>query len=91
MVCGSGRSGVVTMAVAQAQQELLQVIEKKLDALAQKQAGPDAVEALVQPLLANIKASSERQKQFARRLSYGLRHHYIRRYHPATTVESDDE
>jgi len=71
--------------------EFLQVVEKKLDALAQKQAAPEAVDALVQPLLANIKMPAERQKQFAHRLAYGLRHQYIRRYHPATSIESDDE
>lgn len=87
----SGRSGIVSSSIVQAQLEFLQAIEKKLEALAQKQAGPEAVDALVQPFLANIKAPAERQKQFARRLAYGLRHYYIRRYHPTTSVESDDE
>ncbi len=87
----SGRSGIVSFAVVQAQRDLLLVIEKKLEALAQKQAGPEAVEALVQPLLTNIKAPAERHKQFARRLAYGLRHYYMRRYHPVTNLESDEE
>ena len=87
----SGRSGVVSSSIIQAQLEFIQLIETKLEALAQKQAGPEAVDALVQPLLANIKAPADRQKQFARRLAYGLRHQYIRRYHPTTNLDSDEE
>jgi cyclase len=87
----SGRSGVVSYAVVQAQRELLSTIEKKLETLAQKQAGPEALAALVQPLLATIKAPAERQKQFSRRLAYGLRHYYMRRYHPSTSLENNEE
>lgn len=87
----SGRSGIVSYAVVQAQRELLLSIEKKMENLAQKQAGPDAVGALVQPLLATMKAPAERQKQFARRLTYGLRHYYIRHYHPSASLENDEE
>lgn len=87
----SGRSGVVSSAIIQSQQELLVTVEKKLEHLAQKQAAPEAVEALVQPLLSSIKVSGDRQKQSARRLSYGLRHYYMRRYHPSTNLENDEE
>ena len=87
----SGRSGVVSYAVVQAQRELLLSIEKKMENLAQKQAAPEAVAALAQPLLATMKAPAERQKQFARRLAYGLRHYYIRRYHPSANLENDEE
>ncbi len=87
----SGRSGVVSSSIIQAQRELLLTIEKKLEVLAQKQAGPEAIAALIQPLLASIKAPAERQKQFSRRLGYGLRHYYMRRYHPTPNLESDEE
>jgi cyclase len=87
----SGRSGTVSSAIIQTQRELLATVEKKLETLGQKQAGPEAVEALIQPLIASIKAPAERQKQFARRLAYGLRHYYTRRYHPSANPENDEE
>ena len=87
----SGRSGTVSSAVIQSQRELLLTIEKKLETLAQKQAGPEALDALIQPMLASVKAPADRQKQFARRLAYGLRHYYMRRYHPSANPENDEE
>lgn len=87
----SGRSGVVSQAVVQAQRELLLSIEEKLEALAQKHAGPEALEPLAQQLLATMKAPADRQKQFARRLLYGLRHYYMRRYRPTSNTEHDEE
>jgi cyclase len=87
----SGRSGLVSNAVIQAQSELLLTIESKLETIAQTQGGVDALEALIQPLLATIKGPAERQKPFARRLAYGLRHYYMRRYHPSANPENDEE
>lgn len=87
----SGRSGIVSHGVIQAQRDLLLSIEEKLEALAQKNAGPEALEPLAQQLLASIKAPADRQKQFARRLAYGLRHYYMRRYRPTNNTEHDEE
>ncbi len=87
----SGRSGVVSPAVVQAQRDLLVSIEEQLEALAQKRAGPEALEPLAQQLLATIKAPADRQKQYGRRLIYGLRHYYMRRYHPNSTVDTSEE
>jgi glyoxylase-like metal-dependent hydrolase (beta-lactamase superfamily II) len=87
----SGRSGVISHAVIQAQRELLLTIEKKLEGLAEKQAGPEAIDALIQPLLAAVRAPADRQKQYARRLAYGLRHYYMRRYHPSSNFDNDEE
>ena len=87
----SGRSGVVTSSVIQAQHDFLLTVQKKLDTLAQKQAALEALEGLVQPWLAGIKAPAERQKQFARRLAYGLRHYYARHYQPTSAAEINEE
>jgi glyoxylase-like metal-dependent hydrolase (beta-lactamase superfamily II) len=87
----SGRSGIVSQAVVRAQRELLVSIEEKLDALAQKRAGAEALEPVCQELLATIKAPADRQKQFARRLIYGLRHYYLRRYHLTGAVDTSEE
>lgn len=87
----SGRSGIVSPAVIQAQRELLVTIEKNLETLAQKRAGLEALETMAQQLLATIKTPADRQKQYARRLIYGLRHYYIRRYHPTNVVDVGEE
>jgi len=87
----SGRSGVVSSAVIQTQRELLVTIEKNLEALVQKRAGLEALEGIAQQLLATIKIPADRQKQYARRLIYGLRHYYVRRYHPTNVVDVGEE
>lgn len=87
----SGRSGVVSQSVIQAQLDLLTNINQKLEVLGQKRAGPEALEPLAQELLTSIKAPADRQKQFARRLIYGLRHYYMRRYHPNAHLDNVEE
>lgn len=87
----SGRSGLVNKVDIQAQRDFIANLATQMDALAQKQAGADAVEALIQPLLAAVKAPAERQKQYAQRLAHGLRHYYQRRYHPTSNLETDEE
>jgi hypothetical protein len=44
---------------------------------------------LVEGLLGGYKVPTTRQKNFAQRLRYGLRHYYIRHYHPINGA--DDE
>jgi glyoxylase-like metal-dependent hydrolase (beta-lactamase superfamily II) len=87
----SGRSGVVSLSAVQAQRDLIANILAEMDALMQKQAGPEAVDALIQPLLAAVKAPPERQKQYAQRLAYGLRHYFLRRYHPSSNLDTEEE
>ena len=87
----SGRNGVVSAGVIQTQRELLTTIEKNLETLAQKRAGLEALEAMAQQLLGMIKIPADRQKQYARRLIYGLRHYYVRRYHPTNVVDVGEE
>jgi glyoxylase-like metal-dependent hydrolase (beta-lactamase superfamily II) len=87
----SGRSSVVSLAAVQAQRELLANISTQLEALAQKQASVEAVEALIPSVLEAVKAPAERHKQYTQRLAYGLRHYYLRRYHPTNSIETEDE
>jgi cyclase len=87
----SGRSGVVNMQVVQAQRDQLSMLHEKLETLGQKQAGPDAVEALIQPLMATIKAPAEKQKQYVQRLAYGLRHYFARHYRSTGNSELEEE
>lgn len=87
----SGRGGVVPYAAVQSQYEQLEQIHNQLEALAKKQASPDEVETLVAPFIANLKAPAHRQKQYAQRLAYGLRHYYLRCYTSSGSSEPFEE
>jgi cyclase len=87
----SGRSGLTSRADIQSQRDFIANLATQLDALAQKQASPEAVSALIPALLTAVKAPAERQKQYAQRLAYGLRHYYQRRYHPTSNSDTDEE
>ncbi len=87
----SGRGGVVPYATVQAQYDQLAKIHDELESLAKRQSEPDAVESLVGPLIAGLKAPSHRQKQYAQRLAYGLRQYYIRYYLSSDSADFFDE
>jgi cyclase len=87
----SGRSGLASRTDIQSQRDFIANLAAQLDALAQKQAGPEAVSALIPALLVAVRAPAERQKQYAQRLAYGLRHYYQRRYHPTSNFDTDEE
>lgn len=87
----SGRGGVVPYAAVQAQSDQLEQIHNKLEELARKQSGPDAVEALVAPLISGLRVPPDRQKQYIQRLSYGLRHYFVRRYYSSSSSEALEE
>ncbi|MCX6078630.1 MAG: hypothetical protein NTW32_03770 [Chloroflexi bacterium] len=87
----SGRGGIMSYGDVQAQREQISGIHAQLEALAQKQAGPDAIENLIQPLLASMKTPAERQRQFFQRLAHGLRHYYVRHYRSSGIVDESEE
>jgi glyoxylase-like metal-dependent hydrolase (beta-lactamase superfamily II) len=87
----SGRSGVIPFGAVQAQWDQINALHEKLEALAQKQAGPDALEGLIQSLMATVKAPAEKQKQYVQRLAYGLRHYFTRHYRPSGSSELEEE
>jgi glyoxylase-like metal-dependent hydrolase (beta-lactamase superfamily II) len=87
----SGRGGVVTYASAQTQRDRISNLHEQLEALALKQAGPDAVESLIQPMVATYRAPAERQKQYFQRLAHGLRHYYARHYRSSGTIDESEE
>jgi cyclase len=87
----SGRSGVIPFTAVHSQRDQINTIHEKLEALAQKQAGPDAVESLIQPLMSTVKAPAEKQKQYVQRLAYGIRHYFERHYRPSGSSELEEE
>jgi glyoxylase-like metal-dependent hydrolase (beta-lactamase superfamily II) len=86
----SGRGGSVAPVTIKAQREVLERIRKGLERLAARHAAVDAVENLIPGLLNFIKVPASRQKQFAQRLRYGLRHYYARHYHRSEDSDKED-
>lgn len=87
----SGRGGVVSDAEIQAQYDRLSRIYNELESLSQRGAGLDAVETLVAPFLSELNIPPQRQKQYAQRLSYGLRQYYSRHYLSGGNTDFFDE
>jgi glyoxylase-like metal-dependent hydrolase (beta-lactamase superfamily II) len=76
----SGRGGVVSVALIKSQVDFIKDAHKRLEKLSQKKQKVDLDGNLVQQLLSNFKVPSARQKQYAQRLRYGLKHYYARHY-----------
>ena len=85
----SGRGGSVTAAAIKLQLEAIKRLHDRLEKLSARNASPESAEKLAESLLGGYKVPAARQKNFAQRLRYGLRHYYVRHYHP--TNGADDE
>ncbi len=85
----SGRGGIVNTQVVRNQLEAIKYLHDKLEKLSAKNAAPEATEKLVEGLLSGYKVPAARQKHFAQRLRYGLRHYYVRHYHPVNGAEDE--
>ena len=80
----SGRGGVVTQQVVRSQAEMLKHIQDKLETLGKKRAAITATDKLAEQILKEYKSPAVRHKQYAHRLSYGLRHYFISHYQPSS-------
>jgi len=58
----------------------LRISTKKLEKLSQKRPKVDVEGSLAQQFLSSFKVPTARQKQYAQRLRYGLKHYYVRHY-----------
>jgi glyoxylase-like metal-dependent hydrolase (beta-lactamase superfamily II) len=87
----SGRSAVVPGTVVETQRETISLIHEQLETLSKNPAGSDSLDGIIPALMASMKAPVGRQKQYFQRLSYGLRHYFVRHYRSTSGVESDDE
>ena len=83
----SGRGGVVNTVLIKSQVVFLKEALKKIEKLSTKKQAADMIEGLIQPLLLNFKAPAARQKQYAQRLRYGLKHYYAKHYQSADNSE----
>lgn len=87
----SGRGGVMPFEAVETQYAQMKTIHEKLEFLANRQANTDEIEALVTPLMTELKIPADRQKQYAQRLSYGLRHYYTRHYNSSSGADTFEE
>ena len=71
---------MVPPALVKSQVDFIKDVDKRLDKLSQKKQKVDLDGNLIQQLLSNFKVPSARQKQYAQRLRYGLKHYYVRHY-----------
>lgn len=83
----SGRGGVVTEAVIKSQVAFLKDVLKRIEKISKKKHSADLVDGLAQPLLSHFKAPATRQKQYAQRLRYGMKHYYARHYQTNDSTE----
>ncbi|MEW6029885.1 MAG: MBL fold metallo-hydrolase [Chloroflexota bacterium] len=87
IVCGRG--GTVNSTTIKNQLDYVKRLHEKLERLAARRAAPDATEALVQKSLTGFRATAARQRHFAQRLRYGLRHYYVRHYRPSGSNDEE--
>lgn len=85
----SGRGGTVTAAMIKSQLEAIKHLHERIEKMSARNAAPETTDRLVEGLLGGYKVPAARQKNFAQRLRYGLRHYYVRHYHPINGA--DDE
>lgn len=87
----SGRSGIVSPETITHQKDLIVKIKEEIENLAAKSAGTEAINNLVQKLIAEYPVSPERQKQYLQRLTHGLQHYYYRHSRSNGTVDESEE
>jgi glyoxylase-like metal-dependent hydrolase (beta-lactamase superfamily II) len=77
----SGRGGIVTPQTIRSQAEILKKIYDKVEKLGKKRStSPTVTDKLAEQFLKEFKAPAAKHKQFAHRLSYGLRNYYALHY-----------
>ena len=80
----SGRGGIVTPQAVRSQSDSLNHMHDKLEALGKKRSNVAVTDKLAEQLLKEYKAPASKHKQYAHRLSYGLRHYYLHHYQPSS-------
>ncbi len=88
----SSRGGLVGAKEVEAQLVFIKELHQKVDSIGKSPNGLEEIESLIPSLVAKMAPPAERLKQYTQRLRYGLRHYYLRRYHPANnTIETEEE
>ncbi len=83
----SGRSGPVAVEGIREQRRMLRYIERRMNALAEREAPAEATEQMIKTILSKFEFPERRREQYVRRLRYGLYHYYVRNHRPAVISE----
>jgi glyoxylase-like metal-dependent hydrolase (beta-lactamase superfamily II) len=87
----SSRGGLIGLKEIEAQKALIEDIHQKVESIGKIPDGMDELEAIIPGLVNSFKPSPERLKQYTQRLRHGLRQYYLRRYHLANSLETEEE
>lgn len=87
----SSRGGLIGLKDIESQLVLIKEIHQKVEAIGKTPEGMNEIEAIIPGLVARLNAPADRLKQYTQRLRYGLRQYYLRRYHPASNIDSEEE
>jgi glyoxylase-like metal-dependent hydrolase (beta-lactamase superfamily II) len=85
----SGRDGLVTQNQTRELMNTLRNLHQKMEDLAAAKGSPEDTEAFLPDLVRRYVNISGKEDQYRTRLRYGLRHYFLRRYHPSA-VEEDE-
>ena len=87
----SSRGGLIELKELETQLSLIKLIHQKVESIGKTPDGMEEVESAVSGLVASINPPADRLKQYTQRLRHGLRQYYLRRYHPASNLETEEE
>ncbi len=87
----SGRGGPVPSDAVRLQRQHLSLIQKNLDKIARRDIPPEATEAIIPTLLAELQYPRSQEEQYAQRLRHGLSQYFTRHYRPADNSNNQPE
>ncbi|MCU0487920.1 MAG: hypothetical protein MUE67_03095 [Anaerolineales bacterium] len=83
----AGRGGKASKKIIGDQIQILKNASKGIERLVKRNAGPEATEELIQPVLSEYTYERETEEQYTQRLRYGLFQYYARHYRPSSSLE----
>lgn len=85
----SGRGGLADLDQVREQKKLIQYINKRLKAIAKREAKPEATDSVAKKVIKDLSFPREKHDQYYERLVYGLRNYYIQQYFPEYLVPKE--
>lgn len=87
----SSRGGLISQKEIETQLGFIKEIHKKVESIGKTPDGMEELESIIPGLIASITPPADRLKQYTQRLRHGLRQYYLRRYHPASNLDTEEE
>lgn len=87
----SSRGGLIGRLEIENQLKQIRAIHQKVESIGKSPQGMEELETMIPALIAGLNPPADRLKQYTQRLRYGLRQYYLRRFHPASSLEPEEE